>query len=484
MKKTRLLPVFLVLISMVLPVILQAASAKFHVDVGLNHFYKKRFLEAYREFKKALEVDERYPDAHYNLGRVYQAQGFIKEALVEYQIALKLKPDYIAARRAYDSLKASLEDDVRQQLKIKGKDNIDKTVFKPLPAEQAEKKGRELLSQNRPQEAIRYFEQAVRQRPDNLGLNKILGYLYFRQNRFANALKYYEKALELMPVDPEIPYAIGLIQMKTSLPEKAESYFRKAVALRPEMVKAVFALGEALEAQNKIEDAIFQFRKCLKLNPQLTEAEDKLNYLVAQMSYNYFSRGSYFYQRGDYEKAESMLSLAKNYGNLSPEQSQQVSEMLDASRYWLNKQREKRKVIDAREQVRNSSYINQDISVYDVSQNPKPYIDEAVIWSGRVEFVGERDGQRYLFVNSRPEINLDDGMENAFEIVFPEPLPNDPRIALGSEVVEVNGKILRVEKIRDKITGAFSFRRQPIVEATEIEIKRKNYEQPLILRFY
>ena len=37
--------------------IIWGQSSKLHVDVGLNHFYKNRYLEAYKEFKKALELD-------------------------------------------------------------------------------------------------------------------------------------------------------------------------------------------------------------------------------------------------------------------------------------------------------------------------------------------------------------------------------------------------------------------------------------------
>ncbi len=467
-----------------LPASMEAASAKFHVDVGLNHFYKKRFLEAYREFKAALEKDPKYAEAHYNLGRVYKAQGFIKEALIEFQIALRLNPAYLAAQRELDSIKSTLEQDVRTQLKIQGQETVQQTEFATLPADEAEKKGRQLLNQGKSGEAIRYFEQALRQNPNNGQLLKMVAYLYFQQNRFSNALDYYGRAREYLLTDAEIPYAIGLIYMKTRMPEKAEDAFRQTLKLQPDLVKAVFALGEALEAQDKIEDAIFQFRKCLELSPKLQVAEDKLSYLVGRLSFNYFSRGSYFYQQGNYDKAESMLSLARTYGNLSEEQNRQIDEMLNASRFWINKQRAQAKISSEYQDLRNESYINKTIEVYDVSQNPKPYLGQPVIWSGRVEFVGNRKGNKYLFVNSRPEISLDNGMENAFEIEFPKELPSDPRIALGSEVIEVKGKILRVEKIRDQISGAFSRRRQPVIKATEIEIIRKNYEQPLIIRFY
>ena len=79
-------------------------TSKLHVEVGLNHFYKNRYLEAYKEFKKALELDPACAEAYYNLGRVYKAQGFMKEAIVEFQIAVRLKPDYTAAKRELDEI--------------------------------------------------------------------------------------------------------------------------------------------------------------------------------------------------------------------------------------------------------------------------------------------------------------------------------------------------------------------------------------------
>lgn len=165
----------------------------------------------------------------------------------------------------------------------------------------------------------------------------------FRQNRFSEALEYYNKAQAVAPADAEIAYAVGLIYMKTQLPERAETAFMQAVRLQPGMIKAIFALGESLEAQERFEDAVFQFRRCLEINPNLKEAESKLSYLAGRQSFNYFSRGSYFYQRGEYEKAEPLLSLARNYGKLTDDQNRQVDEMLNASRFWISKKQAQEK---------------------------------------------------------------------------------------------------------------------------------------------
>lgn len=485
MGRKSILPVFAILLAVFLLATdtLQANTAKFHVDVGLNHFYKNRYLEAYREFKTALELDPRYPDAHFNLGRVYKAQGFIKEALVQFQIAVQIKPDYLAARRELDALKKSLESDVSAQQKIQGQETFQQTAFDSMSSDEAEKRARQLLNQGRTDEAIKYFELALRERPDDTGLNKMLGFLLFKQNRFTDSLDKYSKAQSSSKNDAEIPYAIGLIYMKTQLPQRAETYFLQATKLQPTMVKAVFALGESLEAQERFDDAVFQFRRCLEINPGLKEADNKLSYLAGRQSYNYFSRGSYFYQRGEYDKAEPLLSLARNYGKLTDDQNRQADEMLNSSRFWINKKQAQEKVNKERLQVSNQSYITKTVNVQDVSLNPVPYMDKPVEWVGRVQFITMRKNRHVLFVNSQSSVNFDANMDYAFEVEFPKDLPTDARIGVGSDI-KVKGRIIKVEKLKNIKTSSYSSRRQPVVEASEIRFTRTNYDQPLVLRFY
>lgn len=483
MGRNKLLPLILVALVFFVSADIQASTAKFHVDVGLNHFYKNRYLEAYREFKTALDKDPRYPEAHYNLGRVYKAQGFLKEALVEFQIAVQLKPDYQAARREFEALSRSLATDVAAQQKLRGKETFQQTEFDQLSSADAEKRARELLNQGRSNEAIRYFELALRERPEDVGLNKTIGFLMFRQNRFSEALEYYNKAQAVAPADAEIAYAVGLIYMKTQLPERAETAFMQAVRLQPGMIKAIFALGESLEAQERFEDAVFQFRRCLEINPNLKEAESKLSYLAGRQSFNYFSRGSYFYQRGEYEKAEPLLSLARNYGKLTDDQNRQVDEMLNASRFWISKKQAQEKIQSERKDISSQSYISKPIEVFDVSMNPVPHIGKAIVWTGKVQFIKTSKNKPVLFVNSQSSVNFDADMDYAFEVEFPKDLPNDPRIGIGSSIV-VKGKIRKVSKLLNTKTGSYSSRRQPIVEASEIEFTRTNYDQPLVIRFF
>lgn len=462
--------------------LLYASTAKLHVDVGLNHFYKNRYLEAYREFKAALEIDPNYPEAHYNLGRVYKLQGFLKEALVEFQLAVQLKPDYLAAKRELDNLKASLEADIDAQLRMQGRDTINRTEFKKAPSSELESKARELLNLGKIDQAIKYYELISQERPKDINTHKMLGFLHFRQNKYSESLKSYSKALALAPNDAETNYSIGLIYMKTGDLRRAESYFNQAIKLYPKLLKACFALGETYEAQGRIDDAVFQFRKCSELNPNLPEVQSKLSYLAGKQGYSYFSRGSYYYQKGDYENALSMLSVARGYGSLTSDQNRQASEMIKTSQYWIDKKRAEQREVAQREQIRSEANISRSFLVTDVSKNVYPYLEKAVEWDGQIEGIAKRRGKTILLVNSDPTVNAESNMNYCFEVEISKPLPDDRRIAPHTDVTII-GKILRVDKLKNPKSGSFSTRRQPVVEASEVTFIRKGYVQPLVLRF-
>lgn len=460
-----------------------AQTVQLHIDVGLNHFYKKRYLEAFKEFKAAIEKDPRNAEAHFNLGRVYKSQGFLKEAVLEFEIALSINPGYLQAKRELQEIQAQIQADVGTRLKIQGQEEALRQRQSDAAGTTPEQKAQQLLRQGRTTEAIALFEEAARADPFNVKLKKILGNLYFKQNDLSNSLARYEEASRLAPDDPELHYALGLIDMRTRNYTSAANRFSIAIKRSPDMVRAHFSLAEAYEALGRFEDAAFEYRKVLSLNPQASEAATRLRDLSNRMGYNYYSRGSYYYQQGDYEKAEALLALARQYGDLPSDQLQQIDEMLSASRYWIAKKRQEEKVRIERAETSQQSYISRDVKVEEVVLNPTPWLNKAVQWEGNAVCEDEWQGKTLYLVNTNSRVNPDSNLDYVFGVVFPKPLPKDPRVSIYSQV-SVKGKIIGMEKLFNSWTQTLSQRRQPIVEATEVTFTRESYDQPLVIRYY
>ena len=105
-KRETLTSVFVFVLLLVSQTASFAQNAKFHVDIGVNYLNKNQYIDAYQEFKMAIEKDPTCAEAYYNLGRVYKAQGSTQEAIAEFQKALRQRPDYAEAKKELKSLNA------------------------------------------------------------------------------------------------------------------------------------------------------------------------------------------------------------------------------------------------------------------------------------------------------------------------------------------------------------------------------------------
>ena len=72
-----------------------------HLRTGHTLYRKKIYRKALQEFDKAIELDPNNYRAYFWRGRVNIKVKRLKEAAVDFQMAIKLKPDYA---EAYDNL--------------------------------------------------------------------------------------------------------------------------------------------------------------------------------------------------------------------------------------------------------------------------------------------------------------------------------------------------------------------------------------------
>ena len=72
-----------------------------HFNLGFVHFqYLKVNSEALKHYTKAIECDPLWPEAFFNRGLTYETMGDVNAARNDYQMAMKLRPDYEKAKIA------------------------------------------------------------------------------------------------------------------------------------------------------------------------------------------------------------------------------------------------------------------------------------------------------------------------------------------------------------------------------------------------
>ena len=170
--------------------------------------------------------------------------------------------------------------------------------------------GRSLQSQNRSDEAIAQYLQAIQICPNDAEAYKDLGYTLCKQGKWDEAIAPLRKAVQVDPKLAEAQHSLGYalyslgkldeaavhfwlaIKFKQDYPEayynlanilsaqgkpdEAIACYRKAIQIRPDYAGAYNNLGITLQSQGRLDDAVNHFRLALKINPQYGEAYNNL----------------------------------------------------------------------------------------------------------------------------------------------------------------------------------------------------------------
>ncbi|XP_037538509.1 protein O-mannosyl-transferase TMTC3 [Nematolebias whitei] len=141
--------------------------------------------------------------------------------------------------------------------------------------------GHALENQNNYAMALRYFLQATRVQPDDIGAHMNVGRTYKNLNRSKEAEEAYLVAKSLMPqVIPGKKYATrvapnhlnvyinlaNLIRANDSRLEEADQLYRQAISMRPDFKQAYISRGELLLKMNKLTEARDAYLRALELD--------------------------------------------------------------------------------------------------------------------------------------------------------------------------------------------------------------------------
>ena len=137
-----------------------------------------------------------------------------------------------------------------------------------------------LARQDRLDEAIPHFTEALRQNPDNVESLNNLGVALGRQGRVDDDIRLLRHALELAPDDAGTHCNLGdALSWKGRLDEAIAQY-RESIRLKPEDYITHCNLGMTLARQGRLDDAIGEFQKALTLKPDSAEAHCQLGIVL------------------------------------------------------------------------------------------------------------------------------------------------------------------------------------------------------------
>jgi tetratricopeptide (TPR) repeat protein len=141
-----------------------------------------------------IEKDPADFEAHYNLAAMLQAASKLEDAMREYEIALRLRPNDAAANNAM---------------------------------------GAALLASGQPGKAVAYLSQALKTHPDYFPSRYNLGNALAAQDDFAGAAEQFRLALQLQPDDADAEANLGSALAEMGRFSEAKAHFEHALQLNP-----------------------------------------------------------------------------------------------------------------------------------------------------------------------------------------------------------------------------------------------------------
>lgn len=218
--------------------------------------------------KNILGKEPKNAVAHYYLGKIYQIEGKLELALMEYKTVGELGQ--------FDR-------------------EIPETEFRKLIADLYERFGQL-------EEALKEYILLIKSNPSNAEYYYHSARLFDERGKTEVAIKYARKAVELDPRHGKAHYTLGFILYKTKHPLEARVEFEASIKFDPSNYDNYYYLGKLMKESNDNTGALLAFERAQK-SPSL-----KIKALI--------ERGATYMNQGSYENAaielERAIKLAKD----------------------------------------------------------------------------------------------------------------------------------------------------------------------------
>jgi len=246
-----------------------------YLSLGRAYLALSAMEEAEAAFLNVLELDSRYAEVYYWLGRTRYLQEKYEESRETFQIAIDIFPDWSegyaelglsyfrlhqheAAEAAY--LKAlSLYSNHRYEF-------LERVLLSPLP-----------LNENESQEWIAKVTPL-----SQADIYYYLSLTFFERGLLDEASEYCEKAILIEPF-AEAYFQLGLVSARKKHLKKAEEAFRQAISQKPAMTQAHYQLALLYSKQKRVTEAKKQMEVFQKLNKEAKQFQKHREALVRSM---------------------------------------------------------------------------------------------------------------------------------------------------------------------------------------------------------
>ena len=165
------------------------------------------------------QIERRFenPQAHFELGQLYQADGMWPQAENEYSIALSFDPVHYQAQAA------------RVKVLLESGDNTKAEFLKEEYINQASTSASASLNlalgfqkQAFDEEALKCYERVLELAPNSAKIHRQIGFYYRSKNDLDRARDYLTRSFQINPNQPEVAGELGRLGVAVRIPQKQQ----------------------------------------------------------------------------------------------------------------------------------------------------------------------------------------------------------------------------------------------------------------------
>ncbi len=180
---------------------------------GVNNVKQISAEEKKAQLLKSLDRKFENPDAHYELGRLYHAEGQWSQAEWRYHRALNFDPVHWQAQAAMVKLFIDSHDPDKSK-------NYADIYINKVSVSPTQSLDLALAFQNErlDEYAMTCFQQALNLAPSSSEIHKKIGYFYLSRNDKERAKEYFTRSFQLDPRQPEVAGELGRLGVEVRIP--------------------------------------------------------------------------------------------------------------------------------------------------------------------------------------------------------------------------------------------------------------------------
>jgi len=237
-------------------------KARGHDNLAVLYKEQGRLVDALMEFQAALRIKPDLDDAHNNLGVIYLNMRLFDKAIEKFQAALHISPYHSSAHSNLGLAYFNKGDLVQAERELKAA-----LLLNPDHADAHYNLGLLYEQQRRSGEAKKEYRVAFKINPLLVNSYNNSGVELFRQGKLDSAILRYRTVVELKPGLVQAHYNLGLTLAQKGLLDEAAETFRSAIRLNPDLERAYYNLGLILERQGRYSEAAQELEIALKIKP-------------------------------------------------------------------------------------------------------------------------------------------------------------------------------------------------------------------------